>query len=66
MPPKRDLSLEHIVREAAAPSNGPAPLLMLLHGVGSNEHDLLGLAPSLDPRFTIVSARAPIVLGQGS
>lgn len=66
MPPKRDLSLEHIVHQATARANGPAPLLILLHGVGSNEHDLMGLAPSLDPRFTLVSARAPIVLGEAS
>jgi phospholipase/carboxylesterase len=43
-----------------------APLLILLHGYGSNEEDLLGLAPYLDERFTIVSARAPYTLGPGS
>jgi phospholipase/carboxylesterase len=35
---------------------------LLLHGIGSNEEDLMGLAPYLDPRFFIVSARAPIPL----
>ena len=44
----------------------PAPLLILLHGVGSNEQDLIGLAPALDPRFFVVSARAPITLGYGA
>jgi phospholipase/carboxylesterase len=39
--------------------------LVLLHGYGSNEDDLLGLAPYLDPRFSIVSARAPETLDQG-
>ena len=39
---------------------------MLLHGVGSNEQDLIGLAPALDSRFFVVSARAPITLGHGS
>lgn len=43
-----------------------APLLLLLHGVGSNEHDLFGLIPYLDERFTIVSVRAPNTLGPGS
>ena len=38
-------------------------MLVLLHGVRSNEHDLMGLAAALDPRFFIVSARAPITLG---
>lgn len=37
----------------------PHPLLVLLHGRGSDELDLLGLAPELDPRCFIVSARAP-------
>ncbi len=37
----------------------PHPLLVLLHGRGSDEQDLLGLAPALDPRFLIVSVRAP-------
>jgi phospholipase/carboxylesterase len=35
------------------------PLLVLLHGRGSDENDLLGLASVLDPRFVIVSVRAP-------
>jgi phospholipase/carboxylesterase len=38
------------------------PLLLLLHGYGANEDDLFSLAPYLDGRFMIVSARAPIVL----
>jgi phospholipase/carboxylesterase len=40
--------------------------LLLLHGRGSNEQDLFGLAPLLDPRFQIISARAPHSLGPGS
>jgi phospholipase/carboxylesterase len=60
------LSLTHSVRQPAVPSKGRPPLLLLLHGVGSNEQDLMGLAPALDPRFLIVSARAPITLERGS
>ncbi|HXF82454.1 MAG TPA: phospholipase [bacterium] len=59
------LSLVHLNRPPLAPSAGPPPLLLLLHGVGSHEGDLMGLAPYLDPRFFIVSARAPLVLGPG-
>jgi phospholipase/carboxylesterase len=33
---------------------------VLLHGIGADEHDLLGLAPALDPRFFVVSVRAPL------
>jgi phospholipase/carboxylesterase len=40
--------------------------LLLLHGIGSNEADLFGLAPYLDVRFQVVSARAPIVMGPGA
>src|SRR5437879_11293979 len=60
----KQLSLTHIVRQPAVPSQGRPPLLILLHGVGSNEQDLMGLAPALDGRFLIVSARAPISLAQ--
>ncbi len=38
---------------------GGNPLLVLLHGRGTDEHDLIGLAPYLDERLHIVSARAP-------
>ncbi|PJF46843.1 MAG: alpha/beta hydrolase [Chloroflexi bacterium] len=44
----------------------PAPLLILLHGYGSNEDDLMSLTPYLDPRFNVVSARAPLALGAAS
>lgn len=42
------------------------PLLLLLHGYGANEDDLLSLANYLDRRFLVISARAPISLGGGS
>ncbi len=65
----KNLSLTHLIREPRARAGGPAaaaPLLLLLHGIGSNEADLLGLAPYLDERFFIVSARAPVVMGPGA
>ncbi|WP_218509230.1 alpha/beta hydrolase [Variovorax sp. dw_308] len=37
-------------------------LLVLLHGVGSNEGDLFGLAPMMPTRFHVLSLRAPNVL----
>ncbi|MCA1613914.1 MAG: alpha/beta fold hydrolase [Acidobacteria bacterium] len=54
------------MREPSEESEGAPPLLLLLHGIGSNEADLYGLAPYLDGRFFIVSARAPVVLGPGA
>lgn len=59
-----DLSLAYRAREAE--SRQDASLLLLLHGVGSNEHDLLGLEPMIDERFHLISARAPLELGPGS
>jgi phospholipase/carboxylesterase len=50
--------LVHRVVAPRSPSERP-PLLVLLHGIGANEEDLLPLAPFLDPRFLVVSARAP-------
>ena len=64
--PANTLSLTHLVREPRRQSGERPPLLLLLHGVGSNEADLFGLAPYLDERFLVVSARAPVVLGPGS
>jgi phospholipase/carboxylesterase len=47
----------------AAPQNsnapGPHPTLILLHGRGTDERDLLDLAFSFDPRLLVVSIRAP-------
>src|SRR5262245_58079922 len=61
---KQKLLLPHLVQRPSAASDTP-PLLILLHGYGSNEHDLFGLAPYLDPRFLILSLRAPYELMQG-
>ena len=59
------LPLVHLVRQPIIEASVP-PLLLLLHGVGSNEHDLYGLAQFLDKRFLIISVRAPNTLGPGS
>jgi len=59
------LALEHLVREPAQAGGTPPPLLLLLHGVGSNEEDLFSLAPYLDKRLLVVSARAPVALDYG-
>ena len=61
------LSLTHLVREPRqASGTSLPPLVVLLHGIGSNEEDLFGLTPYLDERFLIASARAPVVMGPGS
>lgn len=57
-------SLVHLVKPTT--QKEPAPLLLMLHGYGANEYDLIGLADALDSRFTTISARAPLSLGNGS
>ena len=53
--------LAHRERPAAGEPEG---LLVLHHGRGADEHDLLGLADALDPRrrLHIVTPRAPLTL----
>lgn len=55
-------ALHHLVRRPSA-GQGKPPVLVLLHGVGSNERDIAALAPAMDPRFLVVSVRSPITLG---
>lgn len=51
----------------SAPENERAgrPLLVLLHGYGSHEGDLFGLAPHLPLQPVIASLRAPLRAGPG-
>lgn len=58
-------SLTYLVRESKIDIAKP-PLLLLLHGVGSNEKDLFSFAPHLPDQFLVISARAPIALGPSS
>ncbi len=52
-------SLIHTVVPPRRQKEGKHPALILLHGRGTDENDLLGLAPYLDERLLIISARAP-------
>jgi phospholipase/carboxylesterase len=56
-----DLPLAYVASAPTQPSARP-PLLVLLHGYGANEQDLIGLAPYLDQRLLVLSPRAPLVL----
>lgn len=57
--------LHYIFRDATVKSEKP-PLLILLHGVGSNEQDLFSFANKLPTKFLVVSARGPYVKGNNS
>lgn len=60
-----DLPLTFLKRPAAA--NVPRPwLLVLLHGVGSNEQDLFSLCAQLPERYYVLSLRAPHRMAPGA
>jgi phospholipase/carboxylesterase len=57
--------LHYLVREPKITTKNP-PLLVLLHGYGSNEEDLFSFAEELPDDLLIVSPRAPYEMGFGS
>ncbi len=52
-------TLKHKVIEPQRRSSGKSPAVILLHGRGANEDDLLGLAEYFDERLFTISVRAP-------
>lgn len=61
-----DLALTHLYRAAQPPAGAQPWLLVLMHGVGSNERDLFGLASQVPPAFHVLSLRAPHTLAPGA
>jgi len=57
-------TLHYIVRQPKTEQENP-PLLILLHGYGSNEEDLFSFASELPDELLIVSARAPFDMSFG-
>jgi predicted esterase len=53
-----DLGFEHVFRPAAKPE---APTLLLLHGTGGTEHDLIPLAESLAQGAGLLSPRGKVL-----
>ena len=62
MNPLTDLPLEFLQRAPQTQGDDPW-LLVLMHGVGSNEQDLFGLAPYVPAHFHVLSLRAPYPMG---
>ena len=54
--------LDYIVRQPKTKTQERPPLLLLLHGYGSNENDLFAFADYLHPSLLVVSLRAPHTL----
>lgn len=55
---KQTLSLEHNYRPSNLGDN--APVIIMLHGFGSDENDLFSFASELPSEYAIVSLKAPI------
>lgn len=56
-------TLEHKIRMPISGGSEPYPLLVLLHGLGSNEDDLYSFAPHMDKKLLVASVRAPYQIG---
>ncbi len=62
--PDNKTNLYYIHKASSQKEN--APLLILLHGVGSNEQDLFSFADKIPSKYHVLSLRAPFVLGESS
>lgn len=54
-----DLPLEYVYVEPDVPTDGPAPVVFVLHGRGADEQDLLPVAQRLPDELAVLSLRAP-------
>lgn len=60
-----ELILKYLIREPSVKTKKPA-LVILLHGVGSNEQNMFQQAQAYPNDMLIISVRAPYVLGANS
>jgi phospholipase/carboxylesterase len=63
-PLQTDLPLKYL--EQTTPDSRDQPLVIFLHGYGSNEQDLFGMKDELPASYTYLSVRAPMVMEEGS
>jgi len=54
----KELSLTHVIKPAN--TSEKAPVIILLHGYGSDENDLFSFASELPDKYLVVSAKAPM------
>ena len=57
------MSFAYLERKASMPN---APLLVLLHGYGSNDADLFSFAEYIPNSFHVVSLQAPLAMGENN
>jgi phospholipase/carboxylesterase len=60
-----DAPLEHVSKAPETPTDEPAPAVVLIHGRGTNEQDLLPIAQQLPDELHVFSVRAPDPLQGG-
>lgn len=60
-----DLDLKYLIRLPKRETL-EKPVIIFLHGVGSNERDLFTLSEFVPENFTVISARSPYTLGADS
>ena len=63
-PLQTDLPLKYL--EQATADSRDQPLVIFLHGYGSNEQDLFGIKDELPKPYTYLSVRAPMVMQEDS
>lgn len=59
------LPLEHVYVEPDDPVDGPDPAVIVMHGRGADERDLLPVADHLPDSLATISLRGPDSIGQG-
>ncbi|MCF8372767.1 MAG: dienelactone hydrolase family protein [Bacteroidales bacterium] len=55
----KSFSLQFVEHESPQNKDSNKPVVFLLHGYGSNLHDLLSLSEHLDPSYSFVAVQAP-------
>jgi phospholipase/carboxylesterase len=60
-----DSPLEHVSNAPETPTDDPTPAVVLIHGRGTNERDLLPIAGRLPDELHVLSVRAPDPLQGG-
>jgi phospholipase/carboxylesterase len=61
----RELDPDAVLWSAPVAERDGRPLLVAMHGRGSDERDLFALAPALPSGYVVASVRAPIAEGPG-
>lgn len=59
-------TLEHRVLHPEGSRESTHPTMVMLHGRGADEEDLIGLAEEYDPRLLVLSVRAPYPFTYGN